>query len=404
MLRVHSGRMTRRSGSGPRRKPPNTRVTQPVPPVSPSEGGKAEHGLLPVAWVASLMAFVRYLALERGRSPHTVAAYRRDAEHLARFCVGHGCLRPIEVNFPLLRRFLMELADAGYARTSIARKVSVARSFFAFLVRRGYADHDPGRMLRSPKQAQHLPRVLRPDQIAALLTAPDLATPTGLRDRALLELLYGCGARVAEACELDLGGLDLRQRQVRLLGKGRKERIVPLGEPAVDALSEYLSQGRPALAAPCAARRVSERSSAVFLNTRGGRLGVRSARTVIERAALSVGLGRVTPHTLRHSCATHLLEGGADLRAVQELLGHVSLATTQRYTHLSRGRLVEVYASAHPHAKGRPARTAGGAGVSPALAGGAGVSPALAGGAGVSPALAGGAVVSPAPPENRALA
>ncbi|MFN2556670.1 MAG: tyrosine recombinase XerC [Nitriliruptorales bacterium] len=302
---------------------------------------------------------MQHIALERGRSPNTAAAYRRDAEHLARFCADQGCSQPAGVNHSLLRRFLVELAQSGYARSSIARKVSVARSFFAFLARRGYTAHDPGPMLRSPKQAQHLPRVLRPDQVAALLTSPDPATPAGKRDRALLELLYGCGARVAEACELDLGRLDLRQRQVRLLGKGRKERIVPLGEPAVDALAEYLSEGRPALAALAAARPdrgISAQSNAVFLNSRGGPLGVRSARTIIERAARSAGLGRVTPHTLRHSCATHLLEGGADLRSVQELLGHVSLATTQRYTHLSRGRLVEVYASAHPHARGRPQR------------------------------------------------
>lgn len=314
---------------------------------------------LPLAWVAGLTAFVRYLALERGRSPHTVAAYRRDGEHLARFCASQGVLQPDAVTYSLLRRFVADLAAAGYARTSIARKASVARSFFAFLTRRGYTAYDPGRLLHSPKQAQSLPRVLRPDQIAALLSAPDLATPIGLRDRALLELLYGCGARVAEACDLDLDGVDLRQRQVRLLGKGQKERIVPLGEPAVDALVAYLSQGRSSLATAQGDRGAVPPTAAVFLNGRGGRLGVRSARTTVERAARSAGLGRVTPHTLRHSCATHLLEGGADLRTVQELLGHVSLATTQRYTHLSRGRLAEVYATAHPHAQGRPQRARG---------------------------------------------
>ncbi|MDQ4130305.1 MAG: tyrosine recombinase XerC [Actinomycetota bacterium] len=365
--------MTFRSGSSRRRRPTVKAGSTVVGAATTNEEGADEESL-PAGWAASVVAYERHVALERGRSPHTVAAYRRDATQIARFCADHGYPRPDAVNYPLLRRFLAELSDAGYARSSIARKVSVARSFFAFLARRGYAPQDPGRMLGSPKQARHLPRVLRPDQVAALLTAPDPATPDGLRDRALLELLYGCGARVAEACGLDLDGLDLPQRQVRLLGKGRKERIVPLGEPAVDALGTYLSWGRPALATARRAGGITAPSNALFLNSRGGPLGVRSARTIIERAALNAGLGRVTPHTLRHSCATHLLEGGADLRSVQELLGHASLATTQRYTHLSRGRLAEVYAVAHPHAQGRPHRASGGAGVSPALSGGSGVS------------------------------
>ncbi len=328
----------------------------PAAPVFVADRGDATEDPLPVPWVNGLTEFVRHLALERGRSPHTVAAYRRDAEHLARFCTRHEVPQPDAVSYHLLRRFIVELAEAGYARASIARKVSVARSFFAFLTRRGYATHDPTRQLHSPKQAQGLPRVLRPDQVAALLDAPDPATPSGLRDRALLELLYGCGARIAEASGLNLDGVDLGQSQVRLLGKGRKERIVPLGEPAVDALAVYLTQARPVLAAASAGGEGVDAAGAVFLNSRGARLGVRSARSAIECAARAAGLGRVTPHTLRHCCATHLLEGGADLRSVQELLGHVSLATTQRYTHLSRGRLAEVYATAHPHARGRPER------------------------------------------------
>ncbi|MDP8960159.1 MAG: tyrosine recombinase XerC [Actinomycetota bacterium] len=337
-----------------------------------TDRGDASQDPLPGSWLAGLTAFERHLALERGRSPHTVAAYRRDAEHLARFCTRQGVAHPDAVSYPLLRRLLVELTAAGYARASIARKVSVARSFFAFLTRRGYATHDPARLLRSPRQAQSLPRMLRPDQVATLLAVPDPATPTGLRDRALLELLYGCGARIAEACALDLDAVDLRQSQVRLMGKGRKERIVPLGEPAVDALTAYLTQARPILATASGSGPPARASGttpargaafdpgmAVFLNSRGARLGVRSARSAIERAARGAGLGRVTPHTLRHSCATHLLEGGADLRSVQELLGHVSLATTQRYTQLSRGRLAEVYTTSHPHARGRPERGLG---------------------------------------------
>ena len=175
----------------------------------------------------------------------------------------------------------------------------------------------------------------------------------GLRDRALLEVLYASGARVSEACGLDLDTVDLDQRQVRLAGKGGRERIVPLGAPAVDACRRYLAEGRAALVG-------EQTTTALLLSTRGGRLGVRDARTAVGRAARAAGLGHVTPHTLRHAFATHLLDRGADLRQVQELLGHASLATTQRYTHLSRGRLQEVHSSAHPRARAaRAARTAG---------------------------------------------
>jgi site-specific recombinase XerD len=181
--------------------------------------------------------------------------------------------------------------------------------------------------------------------VLRLLGAPDPATPSGLRDRALLELLYASAARVGEACGLDLPELDLVQQQVRLEGKGGKQRIVPLGMPAVDALRTYLGVGRSQLAPP------QHATDAVFVNRRGARLGTRDARTIVERAARAAGVGHVTPHTLRHTAATHLLEGGADIRQVQELLGHSSLATTQRYTHLSRGQLREVHALAHPRAR-----------------------------------------------------
>jgi site-specific recombinase XerD len=238
------------------------------------------------------------------------------------------------------------LAERGYARSTAARRASTFRVWFGLLERRGVVPSDPTLLLGTPKQGRHLPRVLRVDQVTALLEAPPADTAVGRRDRALLELLYATGARVAEACGLDIDAVDDVQQLVRLDGKGGKQRIVPLGEPAVDALREYLAAGRPELMTDGA-------TAALLLNTRGGRLGTRDARTAVERAGRSAGLGHVTPHTLRHSYATHLLEHGADVRQVQELLGHASLATTQRYTHLSRGRLREVHAAAHPRANAR---------------------------------------------------
>ncbi len=294
-----------------------------------------------------------HLKLERGRGVHTVDAYRRDARDLARTCTDWGIEHPAEVEPMTLRRYLADLTDRGYARSTVARRASTTRSWFSLLSRRGILDVDPAALLGSPKQGRHLPRVLRVDEIDRLLGAPDAQTPVGLRDRALLELLYASGARVSEVTGLDLAALDLPQGLVRLLGKGQKERIVPLGEPAVDTLRDYLGRSRPKLSSGRA-------DDAVLLNTRGDRLGPRDARTAVERAAMRAGLGHVTPHTLRHSFATHLLEGGADIRVVQELLGHASLATTQRYTHLSRGRLREVHTLAHPRARAaRPNREEG---------------------------------------------
>ncbi|MFA9444736.1 site-specific tyrosine recombinase XerD [Egicoccus sp. AB-alg6-2] len=294
--------------------------------------------------------FVDHLELERGRGEHTVDAYRRDARDLARTCTGWGLRHPGEVELLTLRRYLATSSERGYARSTIARRASVVRSLFALLKRRDVIAVDPASLLASPKQGRHLPRVLRTDEVDRLLDAPDPGTPVGLRDRALLELLYASGARVGEACGLDVGAVDLPQAQVRLYGKGDKERIAPIGEPAVDALRAYLATARPALAGERA-------EDALLLNGRGGRLGTRDARSAVERAATAAGVGHVTPHTLRHSFATHLLESGADIRVVQELLGHASLATTQRYTHLSRGRLREVHAMAHPRARtGRSSR------------------------------------------------
>lgn len=307
---------------------------------------------LPEAWQASIELLLEHVALDLGRREATVTAYRGDAIDLARTCVTWGIEHPGEVGRLTLRRYLAAQAERGLARATTARRSSVTRTWFALLVRRGVIAEDPAAMLESPRAGRPLPRVLRVDEVDRLLVAPDADTPVGCRDRALLELLYASGARISEACGLDLDALDLPQRQVRLAGKGGKERIVPLGTPAVAALRRYVDQARTHLLGEAA-------TDAVLLNTRGQRLGTRDARTVVSRTAVAAGLGHVTPHGLRHAFATHLLDRGADLRQVQELLGHASLATTQRYTHLSRGRLQEVHARAHPRARASAAAAEG---------------------------------------------
>ena len=324
---------------------------------------------LSAAWQIAIEELVRHTRSERGRRPHTVDAYRRDALDAARALTAVGFVSPQSIGRDELRGYLADLADAGYARSTIARRTSTMRTWFALLERRGHVEADPAALLLSPKQGRHLPRVLRVDQIEAMIEVTDPATPTGSRDRTLLELLYASGARVNEACTLTLDRLDLPQAQVRLEGKGGKDRIVPIGGAAIRALTAYLDGARPVLLAGEAgdagsgparaamrAAHGSRTDGIVLRGDRGGPLGTRDARTIVERVARTAGVGHVTPHTLRHSFATHLLEGGADLRIVQELLGHASLATTQRYTHLSRGRLREVHASAHPRARASTTR------------------------------------------------
>ncbi|HUH07964.1 MAG TPA: tyrosine recombinase [Egibacteraceae bacterium] len=298
---------------------------------------------LPPAWAHALAAYSAHLSDERMLAAHSVAAYERDARQLAGFCSEFGIADPEEVVPLVLRRYLSALGAAGYARASIGRKAAAARSLFRLLAQRGLVTTDPAVHLGTPKSGRRLPKALRPSQVAALLGACDLRTAIGLRDRALLELLYSSGARVSEATGLDPDDIDFGAGAVRLLGKGDKQRLVPLAEPACQALERYLGGGRPELA---------NQSSppAVFLNTRGARLSPRDARTAVARAASRAGLGAVSPHALRHSYATHLLEGGADLRSVQELLGHAALSTTQVYTHVSRDHLRSSYERAHPRA------------------------------------------------------
>lgn len=251
----------------------------------------------------------------------------------------------MEASHAVLRRWLAQLRTLGLARTTIARKAAAVRSFYAWATRRGRVDRNPALLLSSPKLPARLPTVLKAGEAAELVESAAADDAWSVRDRAVLELLYSTGIRVAELCGLDVDRVDLHRRRVRVLGKGGKEREVPLGEPAADTVRDYLRHAR--------AETMKEHSdmSALFFNHRGRRLGPRDVRAVVGRYGKDVLVGRrVSPHTLRHSFATHLMEGGADIRAVQELLGHASLEVTQRYTHVSRRRLFGAYRDSHPRA------------------------------------------------------
>src|SRR5581483_1138664 len=280
---------------------------------------------------------------ERGLSPHTVRAYRADVgsllEHLARLRVDE----PRGIDLSGLRSWLARLRSQGAAPASLARRAAAARTFTAWACRRGWLDGDPGMQLATPRLRRRLPSVLRADQAEALVTADVADGPVALRDRAIAELLYASGLRVGELCGLDIDDLDRSRRIVRVFGKGAKERSVPVGVPAMRAIDDWLQRGRPLVI-------TAESGPALFLGFRGGRIGARTVRRVVHRRAEAGGAPDIGPHGLRHSAATHLLEGGADLRTVQELLGHATLATTQIYTHVSVERLRDVYERAHPRA------------------------------------------------------
>jgi integrase/recombinase XerD len=285
-------------------------------------------------------AFLLELRVERGLSPLTIAAYRRDLAQFATHAAGPGWRddpRP-------LRTFLAALQAAGARDTTRARKSAAVRSFYGFAVREGVASRDIPALVDAPRPGAYLPDVLAAEDVARILDAPPADDPVGIRDRALLELLYACGLRVSEAVGLDMHRLDLAHLVVRVIGKGDKERRVPMGEEARERLHRYLEGPRRTWTA-------RGPTDAVFVSQRGRRLGRESVWRLVRRWSEAVGVGeRVTPHTFRHSFATHLLEGGADLRVVQALLGHASISTTQLYTHLTGERLREVYARAHPRA------------------------------------------------------
>jgi len=305
---------------------------------------------LPAQLVEVLADYRRYLSAERGCSPHTVRAYLGDVSSLlARLAAERGAgARLAALDLALLRRWLAAQLGAGASRGSLARRGAAARVFTAWAARTGRLAEDPGPRLVSPRAHRKLPAVLRADQAAAAMAAAAAGAsqgdPVALRDHAIVELLYATGVRVSELCGLDLAGVDHGRRLLRVLGKGARERAVPYGVPAERALDAWLRCGRPALT-----RRNSP--PAVFLGVRGGRLDPRAARTVVHDAVGAVpGATDLGPHGLRHSAATHLLEGGADLRSVQELLGHATLATTQLYTHVTVERLKAIHDRTHPRA------------------------------------------------------
>jgi integrase/recombinase XerC len=287
----------------------------------------------------SIKRFIAYLETERHYSPYTVVSYGRDLVFLADF------LRGKKPDRGAAREYLVRLEKNRFSRRSIARKISSARSFFRFLVREKLAGQNPFEGLLTPKLPRKLPNFLYPEEAARLLDLPDTSSPLGLRDRAILEVLYGTGLRVTEICRMNLGDIDFEEKEIRVLGKGNKERIVIFGRLAAEAVRNYLQNGRTKIAR-------AEKLNALFLSQKGGRISPRQIERIIRSYARRAGLQKkVTPHTLRHSFATHLLSGGADLRMVQELLGHASLSTTQVYTHVTREHLKQVYDSAHPRAK-----------------------------------------------------
>jgi integrase/recombinase XerC len=303
---------------------------------------------LPEPFADAVDRFGTHLAVELGRSPHTVRAYIGDVTRLLDYAREQGATSLQDLDLTDLRGWLAQESEQGHARSTLARRAAAARVFTAWATRRGLLGSDPGDRLATPRTSRSLPGVLKQAEAAALLevaaVAADDGDPVHLRDRLLLELLYATGIRVGELVGLDVDDLDDSRRTVRVLGKGAKERVVPYGPPAQRALDAWLDTGRPQL--------VTEGSGpALLLGARGGRLDPRTAREVVHRMLRHVpGAPDLGPHGLRHSAATHLLEGGADLRSVQEILGHATLATTQIYTHVSVERLRATYEQAHPRA------------------------------------------------------
>lgn len=293
----------------------------------------------------ALKSFLTHLRDQRRASPHTVKSYQQDLLLLLGFLEERkhpGAVDPAAVTLAALRGFLAARHQVD-APTSLARRVSSVRAFFRFCQRQRLCPDNPALMLVLPKRPASVPKSLSVDEAFHTVEQPDLEAPLGRRDRAILELLYGSGLRVAELCALNVGDVDLQAHVVRVMGKGRKERLVPVGSKCSQALEDYLPDRQD----------LGAKDNALFVNYRGGRLTVRSVARHLARYGVEAGVrGRLHPHRMRHSFATHLLEGGADLRAIQELLGHASLSTTQRYTKVDLERLMRIYDGAHPHARG----------------------------------------------------
>ena len=289
--------------------------------------------------------FKRYLEIERHASQYTLRNYLHDLRHFINYAVKENIATLEDVDITLLRRYIASLLEEGYEKSSIARKLSALRSFYSYLIQVNIIAKNPLLTISSPKLTKRLPAFLSSDEVNKLIMTPDISTPLGMRDKAMLELLYASGLRVSEIASLDIVNVNLEEREVRVLGKGSKERITLMGKPAVNAIDCYLREGRPKL--------IGQRSTdALFLNRYGRRLSKRSIQQTLSRYATAAGFTkRVFPHMIRHSFATHLLDGGADLRVVQELLGHVSLSTTQIYTHVTQTQARKVYLASHPRAK-----------------------------------------------------
>ena len=297
--------------------------------------------------------YLNHARLERGLAKKTIEAYASDLMRFIQYAESVGMTRPEQLTRGCVLGFIDRLADEGLAASSRARILSALRRMIAFAASREWLDSDPLEGVQGPRQARSLPRVLRPDETEALLEGVDTSTPLGLRDRAMIELLYGSGLRVSELVNLSLSAYDERGGLLRVRGKGDKERVVPVGESSLAALGAYLRDGRPELLT-----KRHDREHGLFLSRRGSPMTRQNFFLLLRKLARKAGIdtARVSPHVLRHAFATDLLEGGADLRSIQAMLGHADLSTTQIYTHVSRGRLRETVEERHPRGTGRPGR------------------------------------------------
>ena len=309
----------------------------------------------------AIRAFVTYLDIERGASRETIRSYHSDLRQFMTF-LKHGSPPPTKaptlasVDVLTIRSYLRWLDEQNEKKSSLARKLSTLKSFFRFLTHEGWTERNPAAQVRSPRQGQRLPKVLTKDEAVTLMEAPEGKTWTAARDRAILETLYSTGARVSELVGLSWDDVNLQSGIARLKGKGKKERIVPIGEVAIETIQDYRNQlMEKTTVEPKSGKREKrvKEDNPLFKNVRGGRLTSRSVERIVKKFSLQLPNGTVAPHTLRHSFATHLLDEGADLRVIQELLGHSSLATTQKYTHVATDRLMEVYDRSHPRAGGK---------------------------------------------------
>ena len=290
--------------------------------------------------------YLAYLSGEKNASPHTITAYKKDLEDYFAYLEQKG-LEEVRADHLVVRRYMTELRDQGISKNSMARKMSSLRSYYRFLIRENVLEDSPLALVSSPKETKKLPKFVHYEDIRRMLELPD-RTPAGLRDRAIMEILYGGGLRVSELVGLELNQLLFPIRSVKVMGKGKKERLVPLGDYAINALKDYLENGRPLLVKP-----ENEEEQGVFLNQRNGHaITDRAVRNILNKYVMQMsGTLKISPHMLRHSYATHMLENGADIRIIQELLGHERLSTTQIYTHITKSHMMEIYKEAHPRSR-----------------------------------------------------